>query len=142
MGFLKIYPGVEAWLRSSSAEFRSFSQKEYAALVRRWRSSFEPTRVANECRRGNSAEEAAERKLPCDVFVFSLPGYRLLPASTDARFDPAYAYAAVDFGKLDLETANRADAIIVNQSLTFTFLCTHEAGGFSRPVFCELRSRM
>jgi hypothetical protein len=142
MGFLKLHQGIEAWLRSSSAEFRSLSQKEYAVLVRRWRSTFEQILVANECRRGNSAEEAVERKLPCDVFVFSVPGCRLLPASTDARFDPAYAYAAGDLGNLDLEMANSADAIIVDQSLTFTFLGTHEAGGLAHPVFCELRSRM
>jgi len=139
MGFLKTHTDVEAWLGSSSLEFRSLSQKEYAGLVRQWRSRFEPMLNAGECRHGNSAEEALESRLPRDVFIFSIPGYRLLPASTNPRLDPAYAYEAIRLSALDLQTANRADAIIVDQGFAFTCLYTHEAGALARTQFCELR---
>ena len=139
MGFLKTHVGIEAWLGSSSLEFRRLSQKEYAILVRKWRSRFEQMLIAGQCHRGNSAQEALENKLPCSVFVFSVPGYQLLPASTDARLDPAYAYEVDRLETLDFQVTNRADAIIVDQEFVFTCLCTHEAGGLARPEFCELR---
>ncbi len=142
MGFLEVHRGVEDWLRTSSVRFRNLSQKEYSGLVRNWRSRFEHLLVTDECLRGSSAEQAVECRLPCDGFVFSVPGYRLLPASTDARFDPAYAYEVGGLESLDFDVTNSADAIVVDRDLTFTFLGTHEAGALARPAFCELRPRV
>jgi hypothetical protein len=81
---------------------------------------------------------AQRRLMSSDVsslFVFSVPGYRLLPSATDARFDAVYAYSLANLSRMDWETANMGNAILVDQSFTFTCLCSHEVGSMAQVQF-------
>lgn len=69
-----------------------------------------------------------------DGFVFSLPGYYYLPSGTDAQLDPAYGFRVTELRVIDFSIANPADAIFVDHELTFTCLCTHEAGALAEPI--------
>jgi hypothetical protein len=139
MGFLKQHLAVESWLAATASQFRPLSQAEYADVVREWRSHFDESLGARHFSAGSAAEEAMLQMLPCDAFVFSIPGYHSLPASTDPRFDPAYGYEVIGLRDLDFAVANRADAVISDRRFSFTCLCTHEAGAFAEPQFCEAR---
>jgi hypothetical protein len=139
MGFLKTHAGVEAWLRFASSHFEPMSQAKYTAIVREWRFHFDALLRARHFREGRAAEEAIEQTLPCDVFVFSIPGYPLLPASTDPRLSPAYGYEVSGLRDVDLAAANEADAMITNRDFSFAYLGTHEAGVLAHPQFCESR---
>jgi hypothetical protein len=77
-------------------------------------------------------------RLPEDVFVFSIPGYRFLPAGTDPQLDPAYGYRAVALRTVNFAIANPRDVILVDVALSFTCLCTHEAGALAEPTFARV----
>lgn len=142
MGFLKAHAGVESWLRLASSHFEPLPQAKYTAIVSEWRSHFDELLLARQLREGSAAATAIERMLPGDVFVFSIPGYRLLPASTDPRLSPAYGYEVSGLREVDLAAANEADAVISDRSFQFTYLGTHEAGALANPQFCfEVGSR-
>lgn len=138
MGFLKVHHSIEGWLQTAAVSFRALSQKEYKDLVAEWRVRFERLLVSREFIAGRAAERAAEDALPTNVVIFRLPGYRWLPAGTDARFDAAYAYRATRLRFLDFSVANAADAVIADEDLTFTCLCTHEAGSMTQVQFCQV----
>jgi hypothetical protein len=133
MGFLTPRTTIESWLEQASATFRPLSDREYAEVVAGWRNRFETVLENKDYVRGRSVNDIAQSLLPSDVFVFSLPGYRLLPARTNPSVDLAYGYEARGLRKIDFEIANRADAIIVDKDFAFTCLCTNEAGAFADP---------
>jgi hypothetical protein len=135
MGFLKPCPELEDWLQRTSERFRPLNQNEYRKLVVRWRDCFEQALVGNDFLTGASAKQEALCRLPCDVFVFSVPGYRWLPSPTDPKFDPSYGYDAVTLSTIDFAIANPIDAIFVDHAFSFTCLCTHEAGALAEPQF-------
>jgi hypothetical protein len=135
MGFLRDCPAVESWLERCSSAFRPLVQREYQSLIVEWRQRFEPLLRSQATSAGPHAELAAIASLPADVFVFSIPGYRFLPAGTDARLDPAYGYRADGLRTFDFTIANPRDAIVVDVALSFTCLCTHEAGVLAEPTF-------
>lgn len=139
MGFLNIHAGVESWLQGASAQFAAFSQKEYREIVASWRARFEEILISGAYLVGRSAECAALDELPVDAVVFCIPGYRWLPAGTDARFGSAYGYQVTQLADIDFVAANAADAVIADKALSFTCLCTHEAGSFARVQFCQTR---
>ena len=135
MGFLRDAPAVEAWLRRGSSAFRPLTQREYQTLVAQWRARFEGLLRRQRAASGAKAEVAALSSLPADASVFSIPGYRFLPAATDPQLDRAYGYQAEALHTVDFEVANNADAIVTDVGLTFTCLCTHETGAFAEPMF-------
>jgi len=133
MGFLKSRPNLELWLEQAAATFRPLTQREYGKVVAEWRARFEPVLAANDYVTGRSVKDLAQSLLPRDVFVFNVPGYRLLPAGTSSRLDGAYGYEALGLTTIDFSITNPADAVIVDRDFTFTCLCTHEAGAFAEP---------
>jgi hypothetical protein len=134
MTFLSSRPGLEAWLHLVSSNVRPLSQKEYQEVVARWRAQFEGALVAEECVSAAQAEQGMRALLPRDVFVFSMPGYAFLPSATDPKMDPAYGYAADALQTIDFAIANPDDAIFVDRDMSFSCMCTHEAGAFAEPI--------
>lgn len=130
-----MHPGIESWLEVAAADFRMLSQREYRVLVAEWRRYFEESLVAGEYLVGGAAQRAIEQAMPGDMFVFRVPGYKWLPAATDPRNDPAYAYRTTELKKVEFLVANAADAILVDQGFAFTYLSTHEAGVLAQPRF-------
>lgn len=140
MGFLRSREGVERWLRRSAAGFAPLADREYREVARVWRAAFEPALMAGNRVRGREAVDAMVRALPLDVYVFNLPGYRWLPAATDARYDQSFGYRVSLLAAVDLSAANDADAIIARQDMKFALLCTHESGAFAEPEFVQAES--
>lgn len=138
MGFLSDSSAVETWLERNCSAFRPLEQREYQALVAQWRARFEKLLRAQGAAWGAAAELAALSSLPADVFVFSLPGYRFLPSGTDPQLDRAYGYQAQGLRTIDFAVANPADAIVAGVDLSFTCLCTHEAGALAEPMFARV----
>lgn len=125
---------LEAWFQASASGFRALDAREYQELLANWQAEFEPLLEARDRRRGAKAEAGVRALLPRDVFVFSIPGYRYLPAATNSHRDPRFAFYVSQLKMIDFGIANRMDAIVVDSELTFTCLCTHEAGALAEPV--------
>jgi hypothetical protein len=125
---------LEAWLHEASAGARALNRGEYRDLLAAWQSVFEPMLEAQDRRTGAKAEAGLRALLPRDLFVFSIPGYRYLPAATNFQRDPRYGFYVSQLRTIDFGVANRMDAILADAALTFTCLCTHEAGAFAEPV--------
>lgn len=138
MGFLRDCPAVESWLEQSSSTFRPLAEREYQTVVAEWRERFEHLLRSRALSSGAEAELAALASLPADVFVFSIPGYRFLPAGSDRRLDPAYGYWTVGLRTVDFAIANPWDAIVADVALSFSCLCTHEAGALAEPIFARI----
>src|SRR5688500_1923119 len=109
MGFLREHLGIESWLRVDAADFRNLSQREYRELVTEWRQRFEGSLMGGEYRVGARAQRAMQEAMPADLFIFSIPGYEWLPAATDPRLDPTYAYGVTELKIVDFFVANAAD---------------------------------
>jgi len=125
---------LEAWFQVAASGARALDRREYQDLVAGWQAQFEPLLEAGDLRTGAKAEAGVRALLPRDVFVFSIPGYRYLPAATNAHRDPRFAFYVSQLKTIDFDIANRMDAILADSELTFTCLCTHEAGAFAEPV--------
>ena len=124
---------LEGWFKVASMGARMLDRAEYRELVASWQSVFEPLLKAGDRLTGAKAEAGLRAHLPADMFVFSMPGYRYLPASTNSR-EPRYAFRVSQLSNVDFGVANSEDAILVDTELTFTCLCTHEAGAFAEPI--------
>jgi len=128
VGFLRRTERIEHWLTNASNEYRALSEREYRSLTSTWRQHFEAILAEKQyVIKGVQAQRQMESHLGCDVFVFSMPGYRLMPSATDPQFDTAYAHHATALQRLDWDVANPFDAIVVDGAFSFTCLCTHEA---------------
>ena len=123
-----------AWFQEAASGARALDPHEYKNLVAGWQSEFEPLLEVRNCRTGARAEAGVRALLPRDVFVFSMPGYRYLPAATNAQRDPRFGFYVSQLRTIDFDLANRMDAILADSELTFTCLCTHEAGAFAEPI--------
>jgi hypothetical protein len=130
VGFLRSYPELEHWLCSAAADVRALTDQEYRRLAERWRERFEHALAMGDYVSGSRATDGMLNLLPSDVFVFSLPGYRLLPSGTDPT-QIAYGYEVQALATVDFDIANPADAIFSDRAFTFACLCTHEAGAFA-----------
>jgi hypothetical protein len=136
MGFLKRMARIEDWLTKSSSEFHELSQREYVSLVSNWRKHFEESLEAGRhVAKGPRAEREMELSDCSKLFIFSMPGYRLLPSGTDPTRDAAYAYVAIALQRIDWVAANASDAILADEGFTFTCLCTHEVGTMAEVQF-------
>ena len=82
---------------------------------------------------GDSAIHTLESLLPADVIVFNFPGYPWLPTRRSSASGTTYAYEAIALAQIDAETANSAEAIMVDRAFAFTCVFTHEAGAFAEP---------
>lgn len=72
MGIVRGLPDVEDWLDAEAESWSPVSDRDYAALVRRWRESFLPLIAAGvPSSQGNRAMQAIAERLPADVWVFS-----------------------------------------------------------------------
>jgi hypothetical protein len=131
---LSALPELDAWFRVAASGARPLDRREYQDLIRSWQVHFEPLLKAGDRRTGAKAEEGARALLPRDVFVFTIPGYRYLPAATDARHDARYGFYVSQLRTIDFNVANQMDVILTDAEFTFTCLCTHEAGAFAEPV--------
>jgi hypothetical protein len=135
MTFLSPCSKIEAWLREASSGVRPLSQREYQEVTATWRAQFEGALAAGHLVAGAQAEQSVRALLPRDVFVFSMPGYEFLPSPTDPKMDPVYGYAVDALETIDFAVANTDDAILVDSAMSFSCLCTHEAGAFAEPTF-------
>lgn len=134
MSALSALAELEAWLQAAASGARALAPGEYQDLVAGWQSLFEPLLEARDRRTGAKAEAGIRALLPRDVFVFSIPGYRYLPAATKAQRDRRFGFYVSQLRTIDFDVANRMDAILADSELTFTCLCTHEAGVFAEPI--------
>jgi hypothetical protein len=125
---------LEEWFEVAATGARALDRGEYQALVADWQSQFEQLLKAQDRRAGAKAEAGVRALLPRDVFVFSIPGYRYLPAATNAQRDPRFGFYVTQLRTIDFNIANRMDAILAGSELTFACLCTHEAGAFAEPI--------
>jgi len=141
MSFLTPHPRLESWLCRASSRVRSLNQREYQKLVAAWRAQFKSALVARDCVFGARAEQGALALLPADAFVFSMPGDSLLPSGTDSKLDPTYGYEVDALATIDFAVANPADAIFVDRAMSFTCLCTHEAGALAEPILARSGAR-
>lgn len=125
---------LEAWFEKTSDGARALERTEYHDLVAAWQATFEPMLHAQDRRTGARAEAGLLALLPRDMFVFSIPGYRYLPAATNFQRNPRYAFYVSALRSIDFVVANQVDAILADSELTFACLCTHEAGAFAEPI--------
>lgn len=139
MGFLVDRPELKLSLRTTASYVRALSQREYQELVATWRNHFEEMLASGNSVSGARAEALLRAVLPADVFVFSIPGYEFLPSATSPRQDPAYGFEVKVLVAVDFAVLNPEDAIIVDHAMTFTCLCTHEAGMLAEPIFAHAR---
>src|SRR5690349_18309294 len=98
---------LEAWFQLGASAARELDRHEYQDLVVAWQSQFEPLLEARDRRTGARAEAGVRALLPCDVFVFSIPGYRYLPAATNAQRDPRFGFHVSQLRMIDFGIANR-----------------------------------
>ncbi len=142
MGFVREHRDVETWLTASAASWIPLTDADFRAIVSRWEDAFEIELSGPHSKfilHGRNALLAMERELPADVYVFNLPGYPHLPASTDA-LERQYGYLAKQLLRIDVRIANYADAIVTEATLRFTCLYTHEAGVLAEPMYVVSKS--
>ena len=125
---------LEEWFVGASAGARPLDRCEYRELVASWQTQFEPLLKVRDRVTGAKAEVGLRALLPSDMFVFSIPGYRYLPASTNPHHDARYGFHVSQLRTVDFAILNPADAILVDPDMNFTCLCTHEAGAYAEPI--------
>ncbi len=140
MGFVKQSEPIELWLSASAESFVQLDERKYRMTVRTWQSIFAPSLLVDRgVLHGTAAMDAADRQLPCDVTIFSLPYYRGIPGFEGGPL--AYAYFAQSLRYIDRETANQCDAIVIGEAPNrFCCMYTHEWNALALPRFVAVLS--
>jgi hypothetical protein len=126
MGIVRVLPGVEDWLDAEAESWSPISDREYVAIVRRWRDSFLSRIAANTpSSQGNRAMQAIAERLPTDVWLFS--GVEV-PELANAGGLGAAGYHAVGLRNLRRELANQMELVVVAGDLSWSCVFSHEAG--------------
>jgi hypothetical protein len=137
LGFVKENQYIENWLASQEAMFCGIKDSEYRQLLKNWRHHFESAIKSNYyVVQGDKAMLAIEDQLPCNIFIFNLPGSKLLPASTSLN-SPTYGYFVDELGSIDRELLNYSDAILCDNNFKFTCVYTHEWQTLALPKYYE-----
>ena len=128
MGIVRVLPEVEDWLDAEAESWSLLSDRDYVALVRRWREGFSPLIAAGTPSfQGNRAMQVIAERLPADVLLFS--GVRVTElANTGGR--GASGYRAVGLRSVRREVANRAELVAVAADLSWSCVFSHEAGAW------------
>ena len=139
MGFLIRIAHLENWLRENDTDYRALTDREYAAISKKWKSRFECLiNERNPTKSGDKAMTSLEARLPSNLYVFNLPGNELLPAATDTN-DPAFGYFIKKVEFVERVLLNRIDAIVCDEAYDFTCLYTHEYQTLAHPEYYEAR---
>ena len=136
MGFVKRNICIEKWLSEAAVAFKLLTDYEYRLHIKEWRHRFEPAALTGRVRTGYAALEAVDKRMPCDVVLFTLLGYRRIPGFEGGPL--AFGYMVVDLEYVDHATACEWDAIVVSKTRGFCCMYTHEwSSGLATPRFVE-----
>jgi hypothetical protein len=128
MGIVRVLPDVEDWLAAEADSWSPISDRDYVALVRRWRISFLPLIASGTPSfQGNRAMQVLAERLPADVWLFS--GVRV-PKLANTGGRGAAGYQAVGLRSLRRELANRLELVAVASELSWSCVFSHEAGAW------------
>src|SRR5438067_2078624 len=110
MGIMRALPDVEDWLDAEAESWSPIPDRDYVALVRRWRQDFLP-RIAAAPRRfqGDGAMQAIAERLPGDVWLFS--GVQV-PELANTGGPGATGYHAVGLRNVRRDLANGWELIV------------------------------
>src|SRR5262245_20513778 len=118
MGIVRALPDVEDWLSAEAESLSLISDRDYVALVRRWREGFVPLiAAATPSSQGNRAMQAIAERLPADVWLFS--GVQV-PELANTGGRGAMGYQAVGLRSLRRELANRLELVAVASDLSWS----------------------
>lgn len=135
MGFVKENQFIESWLKDIEAPFQVLTDSEYRKASKGWQTRFAGQISENGySAQGENAMLLLENMLPCGVYVFNLPGSKLLQAST-SHHEPTFGYSVSNLHLVERELFNRFDAIVTDHDFDFTCLYTHEWQSMALPVF-------
>jgi hypothetical protein len=128
MGIVRVLPDVEDWLGAEAESWSPISDREYVALVRRWRDGFLPLiGAATPSFQGNRAMQAITERLPADVGLFS--GVQV-PELANTGGRGAAGYQAVGLRSIRRELANELELVAVAGDLSWSCVFSHEAGAW------------
>src|SRR5437764_9862954 len=106
MGVVRGMQDVEDWVDAEAESWSSASDREYTALVRRWREAFLPLITAAPSSQGIRAIQTIAERLPADVWVFS--GVQV-PALANTGGRGAACYRVTGLRSIRRELANRLE---------------------------------
>ena len=126
MGIVRVLPDVEDWLDADAESWSALPDREYAALVRRWRGGFLPLiAVGAPSSQGNRAMQVIADRLPADVWLFS--GVQV-PGLQNTGGGGAAGYRAAGLRGMCRELANRLELVAVAADFSWSCVFSHEAG--------------
>jgi hypothetical protein len=135
MGIVSELPGVEDWLETEAESWSPVSDRNYVALVRRWRDGFLPLIAAGTpATQGRRAMQALAERLPADVWLFSSVQ---VPELANTGGCGAAGYRAAGLRSIQRELANRLELIAAADDLSWSCVFSHEAGAFVTECFYE-----
>jgi hypothetical protein len=130
MGIVQMLSEVEAWLDLEAESWSALSDRDYVALVGRWRDSFLSLIGAKlSTFQGNRAMQAVAERLPADVWLFS--GLQLPELANRGGRGPA-GYQAAGLRGVRRELANQLELVVAAADLSWSCVFAHEAGAFVR----------
>ena len=128
MAIVRVLPDAEDWLDADAESWSALPDREYVALVRRWRDGFLPLIAAGApSSQGNRAMQAIADRLPADVWLFS--GVRV-PELENTGGRAAAGYRAAGLRGMRRELANRLELVAVAADLSWSCVFSHEAGAW------------
>ena len=137
MGFIRNKLELEKYLVHLSTEWRMIDDSEYRGLVKSWKTAFEDKLKAGDIRlEGDKAISKFRERLPAEIFLINLPGYKYLPVAPSAS-EPTYGYFIKEFNIIDREVLNRVEAIATDSNVSFTCIFNHEWQAACPEIFLE-----
>src|SRR6516162_9057902 len=123
MAIVRVLPDAEDWLDADAESWSALPDREYVALVRRWRDGFLPLIAAGApSSQGNRAMQAIADRLPADVWLFS--GVRV-PELENTGGRAAAGYRAAGLRGMRRELANRLELVAVAADLSWSCVFSH-----------------
>jgi hypothetical protein len=126
MGIMRVLSALEDWLDHDAESWSPISDRDYVALVRRWRAEFLPLIAAGAPSfQGNRAMQAIAERLPTDVWLFS--GVQV-PELANTAGQGAAGYRAAGRRSMRRALANRLELVTAAGDLSWSCVFSHEAG--------------
>jgi hypothetical protein len=137
MGLIRASYALEDCLRDHAAHWQSLRDSEYAELVQKWRSVFNPIiEAAAALRRRDRAMKELQARLPCDAVRFN--GVYVPRLAIFGQRRPS-GYRACGLRSLDRKLANRLDLIVAPVDLSWCCVLSHEAYSFVSEELFDLK---
>ena len=127
-------PAVEEWLTEAAERWNAVSDREYRELVAQWRAAFGAILERGAGVQAADALQRFEARLPAAVFLFN--GVTVPRVATGINRHPS-AYRALGLRRLHQPLANDLDLVLVDHSLSFCCVCTHEWQALAHPIFLQ-----